>query len=159
MYTLHRSQQVGGNLSQVFAFFKNPHNLELITPQWLRFRILDASDPEVRVGTRIRYGLRLHGLPMRWESVIAGYTENVSFMDSQVTGPYRRWHHEHHFHPTADGVVIEDRVQYELPLGPLGRIVHALAVRRQLQRIFDYRESAIAGQFPLTGARVAAVPA
>jgi ligand-binding SRPBCC domain-containing protein len=55
-------------------------------------------------------------------------------------------------------VVIEDRVQYELPLGPLGRIAHALAVRRQLQRIFDYRESAIAGQFPLTGARVAAVP-
>jgi ligand-binding SRPBCC domain-containing protein len=152
-YRLQRSQVVGGTLSEVFAFFKDPYNLEAITPPWLGFRILEATDREVRLGTRIRYDLRLHGIPLRWESRIAEYADNSLFADEQVTGPYRRWYHRHLFREVPGGVAIEDAVDYELPLGALGRIAHAVAVRRQLRAIFDHRARAIGARFPLQPAQ------
>jgi ligand-binding SRPBCC domain-containing protein len=147
-YRLHRRQIVGGTVPEVFAFFKDPHNLEAITPPWLGFRILEATDREVRTGTRIRYRLRLHGIPLSWESRIAEYAEGRMFADEQVTGPYRRWYHRHLFEEVPGGVGIEDIVDYQLPFGPLGRLAHALAVRRQLRRIFAFREQRIAQLFP-----------
>jgi ligand-binding SRPBCC domain-containing protein len=149
IYRLQRRQVVGGTLPEVFAFFKDPHNLEAITPPWLGFRILGSTERAVRAGTRIRYRLRLHGIPLSWESRITEYDENVMFADEQVTGPYRTWYHRHLFHAVLGGVAIEDAVRYEMPLGVLGRIAHALAVRRQLQAIFDHRARTIAGIFPL----------
>lgn len=149
-HRLHRRQLVGGTLDEVFAFFTDPYNLESITPPWLRFRILETTDKVVRAGTRIRYRLRLHGVPFRWESRIAEFTSGVSFADEQVTGPYAHWHHRHLFHATTAGVVIEDVVVYRLPFGPLGRLVHALWVRRELDRIFDYRAAEMRRRFPLT---------
>lgn len=148
-YRLQRRQVVGGTLADVFAFFKTPQNLEAITPAWLRFRVLAATDAEVRKGTRIHYSLRLHGLPVRWVSRIAEYEENRLFADEQVAGPYRYWYHRHLFRPVPGGVEIEDVVEYRLPLGLLGRVAHACFVRRQLARIFDHRARAIAARFPL----------
>lgn len=148
-HRLARSQLVGGTLDEVFAFFKDPRNLGTITPPWLGFRILGTTDAEVRVGTRIRYRLSLHGIPMRWESRIAEYTERVSFADEQLRGPYKRWYHRHLFRAVEGGVMIEDIVEYELPLGILGRIAHAIAVRRQLASIFDYRARVMGERFPL----------
>lgn len=153
IYQLHRRQVVGGTLAEVFGFFKDPHNLEAITPPWLGFRILEATDRPVRVGTRIRYQLRLHGIPLRWESRISDYVENTLFADHQVVGPYRTWNHTHQFREERDGVHIEDTVRYELPFGWLGRVAHAAAVRRQLTAIFAYREHAIATLFPLRVSR------
>jgi ligand-binding SRPBCC domain-containing protein len=153
MYRLQRRQVVGGTLSAVFAFFKTPQNLEAITPPWLRFRVIAATDAEVREGTRIAYSLRLHGIPFRWESRIAEYVEDRLFADEQIIGPYRRWYHRHLFRPVPGGVEIEDVVDYELPLGPLGRLAHACFVRRQLDRIFEYRADAIARRFPLSRSR------
>lgn len=152
-YRLHRRQLVGGTLPEVFAFFKSPRNLEAITPPWLRFRVLDTTDPEVREGTRIAYRLRLHGIPVRWESRIAEYVENQGFADEQVVGPYRYWYHRHLFHPVPGGVTIEDVVEYRMPFGPLGRVAHAAFVRRQLGRIFDHRAQVIAARFPFQPAR------
>jgi ligand-binding SRPBCC domain-containing protein len=149
-HRLERSQVVGGTLEEVFDFFRDPRNLESITPPWLGFRILGSTDDIVRVGTRIRYRLRLHGIPMRWESRIAEYTENVSFADEQLSGPYRRWYHRHVFRAVEGGVAIDDIVDYELPLGPLGRLAHALVVRRQLATIFDHRARVMRECFPLT---------
>ncbi len=149
MHRLHRRQLVGGSLTDVFGFFKDPYNLEAITPPWLRFRILEATDREVREGTRIRYRLRLRGVPFRWESRIAEFTPDVSFADVQVTGPYAHWLHRHLFHAVPEGVLIEDVIEYRLPLGPLGRVVHALAVHRELARIFDFRAEEMRRRFPL----------
>jgi hypothetical protein len=147
-YRLHRTQVVGGSLADVFAFFADPLNLEAITPRWLGFRIVDPGDRPVRLGTRIRYRLRLHGVPIRWESRIAEHVDGEMFADEQLMGPYRRWYHRHCFRAVPGGVAIEDVVEYTLPLGPIGRLVHAIAVRRQLRAIFDYRRERIADRFP-----------
>ena len=146
---LHRTQVVGGDLAEVFGFFKSPRNLEVITPPWLGFRILGLSDHEVREGTRISYRLRLHGIPLRWESRITEYAENARFADEQVTGPYRYWYHRHLFRAVPGGVAIDDVVEYRLPLGFLGRIAHVAFVRRQLGDIFDFRARVLAERFPL----------
>lgn len=151
-HRLHRRQVVGGTLPDVFGFFKDPFNLEAITPPWLGFRILEATDPEVRFGTRIRYRLRLHGIPFRWESRIAEFAEGERFADEQVTGPYRCWYHQHGFSAVEGGVAIEDIVDYQLPFGVLGRLAHTMVVRRQLQAIFDYRAQHIALRFPCRSA-------
>jgi ligand-binding SRPBCC domain-containing protein len=150
MHRLHRTQVVGGTLRDVFAFFKSPHNLEAITPPWLNFRVLRASDAEMRAGTRIEYRLRLYGLPFRWESRIAEYVENEMFADAQITGPYSHWYHRHLFTEVPGGVRVEDVVEYRLPFGPLGRVVHAAVVRRQLTQIFDHRAKVMHGRFPAT---------
>ncbi len=147
-HRLVRRQMVGGTLADVFAFFGDPLNLEAITPPWLRFHVLDATDRPVRLGTRIRYRLRLHGVSLRWESRISEYRERGCFADEMLAGPYRRWYHRHLFFEVPGGVEIVDVVDYTLPLGPLGRVVHALIVHRQLDAIFTYRQQAIAARFP-----------
>lgn len=148
-HRLERRQVVGGSLADVFAFFRNPLNLEALTPPWLRFRVVLASDPAVRAGTRIRYTLRLHGIPFRWESKITEYVENERFVDEQITGPYRHWRHLHRFHQVPKGVAIEDLVEYRMPFGVLGRLGRALVVARQLDAIFDYRARVMADRFPI----------
>lgn len=140
-------QEVDRPIDQVFEFFRDPFNLEQITPPWLRFRILTATDRPIRIGTRIRYRLRLHGIPFSWESRIAEYRPGVLFADEQVTGPYKSWYHRHLFTPSATGVVIEDLIDYEMPFGPLGELVHLIAVRSELARIFAHRSRSIAERF------------
>jgi ligand-binding SRPBCC domain-containing protein len=146
-YRLHRRQLVGASLSEVFAFFTDPINLEAITPPWLGFKVLQSTDGEVRLGTRISYRLRLHGIPLRWESRIAEYVKGELFADEMLSGPYHRWYHRHLFRPVPGGVEVEDIVTYSLPLGPLGRLAHALFVLRELQAIFAYRGHRIAQIF------------
>jgi ligand-binding SRPBCC domain-containing protein len=138
-HVLERTQTVHGEVASVFEFFTNPHNLEALTPPWLHFGVVDASEARVRLGTRIAYRLRWQIFPVRWESLIAEFRENELFADEMLRGPYRRWYHRHVFRPVDGGVEINDRVEYELPFGPIGRLAHAVAVRRQLQAIFDYR--------------------
>ncbi|MDQ2666496.1 MAG: SRPBCC family protein [Gemmatimonadota bacterium] len=149
-HTLVRTTLLPGSLEEVFAFFLEPRNLERITPPWLGFRITSTSDAEVREGTRIRYKLRLHGIPLSWESRITEYADNSHFADEQVTGPYARWYHRHSFRAVPGGVEMIDTVDYRLPFGPLGRLVHWLVVRRQLRSIFDYRTNAIHAVFPMS---------
>lgn len=153
IHSLHRHQVVGGDLADVFGFFRSPANLEAITPAWLGFRVLRASDAEVREETRIAYRLRLHGFPIRWESRITEFHENAMFADEQITGPYRYWYHRHLFRPVPGGVAIDDEVEYQMPFGILGHAAHAMFVRRQLNRIFDYRARVISARFPFQAAR------
>jgi ligand-binding SRPBCC domain-containing protein len=81
---------------------------------------------------------------MRWTSAITVYDPPRSFVDEQVRGPYRYWHHRHDFVSDGDSTVVSDRVRYSLPLGPLGRAAHELTVKRQLLGIFRYRQRAVA---------------
>lgn len=146
-YILRRSQFVGHPPDEVFAFFSDARNLERITPQFLRFKVLSASSAAVREGTLIDYRLRLWGVALKWQSRIECFEPGRQFVDVQTRGPYRRWRHTHTFEEAPGGTRIVDEVHYELPFGPLGALAHAMFVQRMLRKIFDYREQAIAKIF------------
>ncbi len=143
MYTLHRRHWVPIPLADTFAFFARPENLARITPPWLGFRMRTAEPVTMAEGLLLDYIIRVLGIPLRWRSRIIEYNPPHGFRDVQVIGPYRRWDHRHRFWAETDGTVVEDRVEYALPFGLLGRLAHGLFVRRQLAAIFDYRHRQI----------------
>jgi ligand-binding SRPBCC domain-containing protein len=138
-YRLEREQYLRAPMEVVFPFFSDAHNLERITPPWLRFRVETAGPIEMRAGARIDYTLRLVGVPIRWRTRIVEWNPGAGFVDEQERGPYALWRHEHRFEAVGDGVLMTDVVRYALPFGLLGRVVHALAVRTALERIFGFR--------------------
>jgi hypothetical protein len=142
-YRLERSQTLARPLADVFPFFADPRNLAKITPPWLRFRIQSAGDLTMREGLTIEYRVSPFLVPQRWTSRITVWEPPHRFVDEQLRGPYRSWHHLHEFREVDGQSEIVDRVSYELPLGPAGRVAHALLVRRQLEAIFDFREQAV----------------
>jgi ligand-binding SRPBCC domain-containing protein len=144
VHRLQRRQLVLRPLDEVFAFFAEAHNLEPITPPWLRFELTGEGPPDMEVGTVIDYRLHVHRVPIRWRSRIEEWSPGRSFVDRQLRGPYRLWHHRHTFSQDGDGTWVDDQVTYALPLGRLGDIAHPLFVRRDLERIFDYRHQAVA---------------
>jgi ligand-binding SRPBCC domain-containing protein len=152
-HLLQREQLVARPRAQVFAFFADAANLEKLTPTSLRFQIRSQLPIEMRAGARIDYRISLFGLPFRWRTVIEAFEPEVRFVDVQAAGPYRYWHHTHEFSDAPGGTLVRDRVEYELPLGPLGEIARALFVNRQLRQIFDFRRAAISKAFRLEGAR------
>jgi ligand-binding SRPBCC domain-containing protein len=146
-HTLRRRQWIPRPVDEVFAFFSDARNLEEITPSWLGFRILTPGRIRIAEGTRIRYRLRLHGIPVGWETEIRRWNPPDRFVDVQLRGPYQLWHHTHRFEPKDGGTLMTDTVRYRLPLGVIGRIVHHLEVRRDVERIFDYRAQRIQESF------------
>ena len=148
MRTLERQQLLPGEPADVFPFFADALNLERITPPWLGFRVVTGGPIDMGPGTLIEYRLRLHRVPVRWLTRIEVWEPPLRFVDAQVRGPYRHWRHEHRF-GAADGggTLVRDRVDYELPLGPLGAVAHVLFVGRDLERIFDHRTRSVAAHF------------
>jgi len=146
-YLLERSLVIPRPRGEVFAFFSDACNLERITPAFLRFHILTPGPIPMRPGTVIDYELRLYGIRFHWKTLILEFAPESSFVDTQLTGPYRRWHHTHIFEDVPGGTRMSDRVQYEMPLGPIGAMTRALFVRRSLDRIFDYRNKTISEIF------------
>jgi hypothetical protein len=144
VHLLERSQRIARPPDEVFAFFSDAHNLEAITPDWLRFRIVTPGRIEMAPGALIEYRLRLHGLPIRWLTRIEEWEPGRRFVDVQVRGPYALWHHTHEFERDGDGAtVVRDRVSYALPLGALGELARSAFVARDLDRIFDHRLASV----------------
>src|SRR3954454_831402 len=144
-HTLRREQLLPGSPDEVFPFFADAGNLEAITPPWLAFAITTPRPIDMHVGTIIEYRLRLHGLPIRWLTQIEDWEPGVRFVDRQLRGPYALWHHTHDFAPApGGGTLMRDTVRYALPFGFAGAIAHAAFVRRDLERIFDFRTAEIA---------------
>ena len=146
MYVLERSQRLELPVDRAFEFYADALNLEAITPAWLRFEVVTPGPVAMAEGTRLEYRLRLHGLPVRWLTRIEAWEPPLRFVDVQVRGPYRLWHHTHSFEPDGDGTIMRDRVRYALPLGWLGELAKRRFVSRDLDRIFDHRMRAIAGR-------------
>lgn len=140
---LERSQVVATGLDQAFAFFAAPRNLEVVTPPWLRFRIV-AAPAELRGGSRLRYRLRIFGCPVRWNTEIVSWRPPRSFTDVQLSGPYPLWEHTHRLSPAAGGTEIYDHIRYRVPGGPLAALVQRRLVGRWLDQIFDYRAERLA---------------
>ena len=144
-HTLVREQRLPGPPDEVFGFFADAGNLEAITPPWLSFEIVTPRPIEMGRGTLIEYGLRLHGVPVSWLTRIEVWEPGRRFVDQQLRGPYALWHHGHEFAPApAGGTLMRDTVRYALPAGPFGALAHRLFVRRDLDRIFDHRSTAVA---------------
>jgi ligand-binding SRPBCC domain-containing protein len=143
-HVLTREQILPGDPDKVFGFFANAFNLEAITPPWLRFRVLAPGPVHLAPGALIQYRLELHRIPIRWLTRIETWVAGERFVDVQIRGPYRLWHHTHTFEAHDGGTLVRDRVRYALPLGPLGELAHRLLVRRDLERIFDFRQASVA---------------
>jgi len=146
-WRLRSSQWVPQRPEQVFPFFSDARNLELLTPPWLSFEILTPPPIPMAVGTTIDYRIRLHGLPMRWRTRIARWEPDRAFADEQLRGPYLLWHHTHTFTPCDGGTVLGDEVVMRPKGGPLAGLVMNLFVRRDVQRIFEYRARVMAERF------------
>ena len=134
-------------LEEVFAFFSDAKNLEAITPRQLNFRILTPGPIRLEAGARIDYQLTLYGLPVKWATLIERWEPPHEFVDVQLRGPYKVWRHTHRFLAEGQETRMIDDVAYELPLGPLGRMVEALWARREVSRIFAYRTEVITRRF------------
>ena len=126
-------------LREVFALFERPENLALITPPVMKFVRYTPRPINKKAGTVVDYSVRVFGVRMHWTMMITDYEPPFRFVDVQLRGPYTFWHHTHTFDESSNGTTIIDEVRYVLPFGLLGRLVHALFVRRKIQRIFDYR--------------------
>jgi ligand-binding SRPBCC domain-containing protein len=149
VYTLRREQFVPVPREKVFAFFQQPENLETITPDNLAFKMLTPLPISMHPGAVIDYVIKMGIFPMRWTTIITNYQPPELFTDIQIRGPYAFWHHSHHFEESAEGTLIKDSVHYSMPLGTIGRLVHFLIVRRQLRKIFQYRQDQIQQIFGL----------
>ncbi len=138
---------VPASLADTFAFFSDAANLERLTPPWLSFRILTAMPITMRVGAEIEYPITLHGLPIPWRTRIDVWEPGIRFVDRQLRGPYRWWHHEHRFEAVPGGTRIIDEVEFV----PRLRWVTGPKVRRDVQHIFDYRKETLHRTFTSLG--------
>jgi ligand-binding SRPBCC domain-containing protein len=125
---------------EVLAYFADAGNLQAITPPWLHFSILTPRPFEMRQGALIDYRLRLRGILIGWRTEITAWEPPARFVDEQLRGPYRLWRHEHTFEESQGGTLMRDAVDYRVPGGAL---VHTLLVRRDLQKIFEYRRDVL----------------
>jgi len=144
-YVLERRQRVEVSQERAFGVFSDALNLEPLTPPWLHFRLLTPGPIEMGAGTLLDYRLRIRGFPVRWTTRIESWEPPHRFRDIQLRGPYSLWEHTHTFEPDGDdAAVMGDTVRYELPFGPLGRLAHATFVKRDLERIFAFRQTKLA---------------
>lgn len=151
-FRLETAQLLAVDRGELFAFFSDAHGLETLTPPWLHFSVLTPGPLQFEAGTTIDYRLRIHGVPLRWQGRIAVWQPPLRFVDEQLRGPYRRWHHEHAFEAVEGGTLCRDVVDYAVPGGWL---IHALLVRRELLRIFQLRQEKLGLLFGGTGAEAA----
>ena len=128
---------------QMWEFFRDEANLEAITPPWLKFEVLGKDSERITENTHIDYRLVLHKIPIRWRTRIILWQPPTRFIDRQIRGPYELWHHLHAFEPLGDGTLMTDRVQYKMPLYPLGGLLAGWKVHRDVEKIFGYRQSKV----------------
>ena len=149
IFRLHREQFVPGEPGAIWEFFATPRNLDRLTSPHLRFRIVGDVAPRMYAGQLIEYRVGIvPGLWTRWLTEITHVREGEFFVDEQRAGPYRLWHHQHHFAPAPGGVRMTDLVTYDPGWGPLGTLGHAVWIRRKLDGIFDHRARQTAVLFP-----------
>jgi ligand-binding SRPBCC domain-containing protein len=131
--------------SEVFPFFSEARNLEILTPPWLKFEVLTPAPIVMKAGLLIDYRIKIHGIPIRWRTEITEWDPPNHFVDNQLSGPYTLWHHTHTFTERDGGTLCEDRVRYN-PIG--GALMNWLFVRADVERIFAYRKEKLKELFP-----------
>lgn len=141
LYTLRSIQKLPISLDEAWKFFCSPHNLKVITPDYMGFHIISGGDRAMFPGQIIQYIVTpVAGIKTKWVTEITHVQDREYFVDEQRFGPYSLWHHKHFFKEIPGGVEMEDIVDYKLPFGALGRLVHPFLVSPKLNEIFDYRK-------------------
>jgi ligand-binding SRPBCC domain-containing protein len=125
-------------IEHVFGFVADVDNLETVVPPWLGLRLLTPRPIDMGVGTRIDYRLRIHRMPVHWESEVTTWEPPGRFVYEQRRGPFSHWAHEHTIADHGAQTVARDDVRYAVPGG---RLAHKLFVRRDLERLFLYRRA------------------
>jgi hypothetical protein len=143
IYTLRCELWTSRSLRDTFALFEDPYNLAKITPKWLNFVVTSPERVAMSAGAEIDYTIRWAGIRIKWKTLIREYEPPLRFVDEQARGPYAFWKHTHTFREADGGTLVGDQVEYSLPFSLFGQIAHALAVKRQLLHIFDYRQTEI----------------
>ncbi len=142
VHAIRETQVLPIPLREAWDFFSRPENLKTITPPHLGFEVLNSPPAAMYAGLMIQYRVRpLFGIPLTWVTEITHVEQEKMFVDEQRIGPYRMWHHEHHFAGSGRETTMTDIVTYVLPFGPLGDFAHALFVKRQLRDIFAFRRA------------------
>ena len=146
-YLFEKEIRLTAPLEEVFGFFSSAENLARLTPAFIGFTIISPCPIEMRVGATIDYRIRILGIPLKWRSLITEWEPPERFADEQLKGPYKKWVHVHTFATRGSEVFMTDRVQYQVPGGPLAPLVHALIVGPQVRAIFAYRNKVIGELF------------
>lgn len=151
MARLHRfecRQSLPLSLAAAWDFFSRPENLAKITPPDLGFEVTSVLPECMYAGMLVSYRVTpFGGFRVPWLTEITHVREPDFFVDEQRSGPYRLWHHEHHFRPVTGGVEMIDQVTYQLPFGRLGDFLAGKTVEGRVAAIFAYRRQALAQLF------------
>ncbi len=150
IYTFETKQIVPISLDEAWDFFSNPANLSRITPPEMGFEVLTKLPDKVYAGMIIKYYVRpLFNIKMNWVTEITQVNAPKFFIDEQRFGPYKFWHHQHHFREHPEGVEMVDIVNYGLPFGIFGTLAKPIIVEKKLKQIFDYRKTILEKMFPI----------
>lgn len=148
IYTVHTHQKLPITLDRAWDFLSDPKNLQTITPDYMGFKILSGVDRPMFEGQLIQYIVTpIAGIKMKWVTEITHVRDKEYFVDEQRFGPYALWHHKHFLKEIPGGVLMEDVVDYKVPLGFLGQMVHPFLVKPKLDEIFNYREQKLTELF------------
>lgn len=148
IHLLEQEQHLPITIEQAWGFFSSPGNLDAITPKDLGFEITSPPSERMFEGQIITYRVKIApAIWVPWVTEIKSVDDGRSFIDEQRFGPYKFWHHRHHFEPVNGGVLMTDQVHYALPLGPIGEVVHSVFVRRKLAWIFAFRKQILEKRF------------
>jgi ligand-binding SRPBCC domain-containing protein len=149
IYQLEKKQKIPGTIEKVWDFISSPHNLKKISPSYMGFEITSNNLPEkMYPGMIISYKVSpLLGIKLTWVTEITHVKEKEFFVDEQRVGPYSMWHHQHKIEPIENGVLMSDIVTYKPPFGILGQVSNQLFIKSQLERIFNFRETALENIF------------
>ena len=140
IYTLHKKQNLPISLDQAWEFLSSPENLKTITPDYMGFNILSGADKPMYSGQIIQYIVTpVLGIKTKWVTEITHVKDKQYFVDEQRFGPYSLWHHKHFIKEIENGVEMEDIIDYKVPFGILGQLVHPILVKPKLEEIFSYR--------------------
>jgi ligand-binding SRPBCC domain-containing protein len=140
IYTLHKKQNLPITVEQAWEFLSSPKNLKTITPDYMGFNILSGADRPMFPGQIIQYIVTpVLGIKTKWVTEITHVKDKEYFVDEQRFGPYALWHHKHFIKAIDGGVEMEDIIDYKVPMGILGQLVHPILVKPKLEEIFNYR--------------------
>jgi ligand-binding SRPBCC domain-containing protein len=148
-YQLTKTQKLPTTINDIWEFISSPVNLKEITPDYMGFNITSNTGMEkMYPGMIITYKVSpILGIKLDWMTEITHMKEYQYFVDEQRIGPYSMRHHQHKIEPIEGGVLMTDIITYQPPLGIIGSIAQNLFIKRQLQKIFDYREFALEKRF------------
>jgi len=148
IYTLHKTQKLPISVDEAWEFLSDPKNLKIITQAKMSFDIISGADRPIYAGQILQYKVTpMMGIRTKWVSEIKSIVPKKYFVDEQLYGPYSLWHHKHFIREIEGGVEMEDIIDYKIPLGILGQMIHPLLVKPRLEEIFNYRQKKLVELF------------